>query len=326
MITTVIGNYPKIPNLPRPAKLRNALNRFDREEITLDELKQVLDEVSLEVIEEQIEAGVNLITDGMIRWEDGQTYIARGIGGFSINGLIRYFDSNTYFRQPVVEGELFWKGPITVKDYLFAKERSKVPMKAVLTGPYTLSVLSKDLYYKEKGRLVMDLAKILTKEAKELVEAGAPWIQFDEPALLKNKKDLPLVQQSYEEITRDLKGKTAVAFYFGNMEGIYPQILELPVDCISLDFVMGEKNFEILKKGSFDKVLGFGIVDARNTKMESVDEIVEKIGEIGKIVPFERLQVSPNCGLEFLPREVAYEKLVQMVKGVEKAREKYGVQ
>ncbi|MCH7761071.1 methylcobamide--CoM methyltransferase [candidate division TA06 bacterium] len=323
MITTVIGNYPKIPNRPRPAKLRNAITRFDSGEITLKDLKGVEDEVTLEVIEEQIDAGVELITDGMIRWEDGQTYLARGIQGFSINGLIRYFDTNTYYRQPVVEGDLEWVGPITARDYEFAQKGSKSPVKAVLTGPYTLALLSKDEHYRDRKRLVMALAKSLSKEAKALEERGVPWIQIDEPALLLNKEDFPLVLEAIGEITQDLQVKSALFLYYDDIEGLYPQILQLPVDLIGLDFVMGEKNFEILRKAPFTKSLGFGIIDARNTKRETVEEIVEKIGKIREIVPLDRIHVSPNCGLEFLPREVAYEKLVLMVKGVNKAKEVY---
>lgn len=324
MITTVFGNYPKIPNLPKPAKLRNALNLFDKNGITLEALKKIEDEVTVEVIQELNDSGVDLISDGMIRWEDGQTYLARGIEGFSINGLIRYFDTNTYYRQPVVVGKVAWRGPITVRDYVFAREKSKVPVKAVLTGPYTLALLSKDEYYKDKKKLVMDLAVAIAKEAKALEEKGAPWIQFDEPALLKHKKDFPLFLEAMGEVTGKLRAKTSVVFYFGDTEGIYPQILDLPFDCIGLDFVMGEKNFEILERKSFTKELGFGIIDARNTRRESEEEILGKIGRIRKIVPLQKVQVSTNCGLEFLPREVAYQKLVGMVKGVKKAKEVYG--
>jgi 5-methyltetrahydropteroyltriglutamate--homocysteine methyltransferase len=324
MIATVIGNYPKIPNLPKPAKLRSALNRFDKQKITLEELKSVEDEVTAEIIGEQVEAGLDMITDGMIRWEDGQTYLARGIQGFTINGLIRYFDTNTYYRQPVAEQKLSWKGPITVGDYIFARERSKVPVKAVLTGPYTLAFLSRNEHYKDKKSFVMDLAKSLSREAKALEEEGVPWIQIDEPFLLQNKNDFPLVKEAIEEITRDLHAKTGVVFYFGDIDGLYPQILQLPVDLIGLDFVVGEKNFEILKKAPFTKILGFGAIDARNTKRETVEEIVEKVGKIREFVPLEKIQLCPNCGLEFLPREVAFEKLVIMVEGVKKAKEKFG--
>ncbi len=76
MIVTVVGNYPKIPNRPRPARLRNAYARLDRGEITWDEMTKVQDQVTIEVLKEQAEAGVELVTDGQIRW-DGRADLPR---------------------------------------------------------------------------------------------------------------------------------------------------------------------------------------------------------------------------------------------------------
>ena len=89
MLTTVVGNYPKTPDRPRPPKLRSAIARFDRGEIAADELRRVEDEVTVEVIQEQAQAGLDIITDGQIRWGDDQTYFARRMAGFSISRLIR---------------------------------------------------------------------------------------------------------------------------------------------------------------------------------------------------------------------------------------------
>src|SRR3989304_5193821 len=111
MKTTVVGSYPKIPNRPRPARLRQAIARLDRGEITPEELARVQDEVTIEVIREQIEAGLDLIADGQVRWDDDQTYVARGLEGFDIGGLVRYFDTNTYYRQPPVPGPVGWREP-----------------------------------------------------------------------------------------------------------------------------------------------------------------------------------------------------------------------
>src|SRR5574341_1077238 len=65
MQTTVVGNYPKIPNRPRPARLRVAINKRDRGEISNEDLSRVEAEVTVEVIGEQIEAGVDIVTDGL---------------------------------------------------------------------------------------------------------------------------------------------------------------------------------------------------------------------------------------------------------------------
>src|SRR3990172_8795680 len=157
MQTTVTGSYPKIPNRPRPGRLRQAIARRDRGEITPEELAQVEDEVTIEVIHEQPDAGLDLIAGGQARWDDDQTHIARALEGFEIGGLVRYFDTNTYYRQPTVSGPIGWRKPGLVRDHEFAAAHSTKPVKAMLTGPYTLAALSTDAHYGDRRRLVLDL-------------------------------------------------------------------------------------------------------------------------------------------------------------------------
>ena len=103
MQTTVVGAYPKIPNRPKPARLRVGINKRDRGEITDEDLARVADEVTIEAIAEQIEAGVDVVTDGQIRWDDDQTYLTRKMSGVEIGGLQRYLadrNPNTDHEQP----------------------------------------------------------------------------------------------------------------------------------------------------------------------------------------------------------------------------------
>ena len=325
MRTTAVGHYPKIPNRPRPARLRRAIARLDRGEITAEELARVQDEVTIEVIAEQVEAGLDVITDGQIRWDDDQTCIARRLEGFDIGGLIRYFDTNTYYRQPNVVGPVRWREPILAGDYEFAARHSEKPVKALMTGPYTLAALSSDSHYGDRRRLVLDLAEALHQEALALAAAGAPVIQVNEPAILRHKEDAPLLQEAVARMLDTVDTETALYTWFGDANGILPQLMELPVDIIGLDFVWGPGNWEALKRTVFTKQLGFGIVDARNTKMESAEEIVEQIRRVGEFVPAERLYVNPSSGLEYLPREVAFEKLKRLVEGVRAAEVGAGV-
>jgi 5-methyltetrahydropteroyltriglutamate--homocysteine methyltransferase len=332
MRTTAVGHYPKIPNRPRPARLRRAIARLDRGEITAEELARVQDEVTIEVIGEQVEAGLDIITDGQVRWDDDQTYITRRLEGFDIGGLIRYFDTNTYYRQPNVVGPVRWREPMLVRDYKFAASHSEKPVKALITGPYTLAALSSDSHYGDRRRLVLDLAEALHQEALALAAAGARVIQVNEPAILRHKEDAPLLQEALARMLdslpasgRGVQAETALYTWFGDANGILPQLMELPVDVIGLDFVWGPGNWEALKRTVFTKRLGFGIVDARNTKMESLEDIVERIRRVGEFVPADRLYVNPSCGLEYLPREVAFEKLKRLVEGVQAAELGVGV-
>ena len=321
LITTVVGNYPKIGPGTKAPNLRTAISKADRGEMTPEEIQGVRAEVTAEVIQDQIKAGIDLVTDGLIRWDDGQTYLAKAISGFSFTGLIRYFDTNTYFRQPVVEGLLKWSKPITVADYEFASSNSSKPVKAVLTGPYTLAKLSQDQQYHDQKRLVLDLAEVLNQEAKALQAAGATVIQFDEPAILKHKEDFPLFQEAMDRLTQGLNPTLALYTYFDDISGVYPAFLKLPFQIFGLDYVMGKANWDVVKEVPSDVSLGLGVINARNTKMETEEEIADAIKRIALIVPTERLYINPNCGLEFLPRETAYQKLVRMVEGSKKAAE-----
>ena len=122
-------------------------------------------------------------------------------------------------------------------------------------------------------------------------------------------------------LVEGVAARTALYAYFGDVAGVADEFLSLPFDVIGLDFVMGSANFDLLFRFPEDKDLGMGIIDARNTKMEAVDDIVRQIKRISTAVSLDRIHVSPSCGLEFLPRSNAYDKLVRMVEGVTKARE-----
>ncbi len=321
MKTTVVGNYPKIGPGTRAPNLRAAITRADQGRISREELRRIEDEVTREALEEQAQAGVDLVTDGHIRREDEQTYFASRIGGFSINGLIRYFDTNTYYRQPVAEGKLEWRGPISVADYKFAAANSARPVKVAMPGPYTLARLSRWPHYQALRDVVLDLAHVLNQEARALAEAGAPVVQFDEPALVRNKADFPIFQEAAAVLVEGVTATTALYTYFGDISGISDRFFGLPFQILGLDFVVGSANFQLLSGFPGTKALGLGIIDARNTRMETVEEIVGHVRRVGQWVPPERIYVNPNCGLEFLPRDNAYRKLVRMVEGVARARE-----
>src|SRR5439155_23942600 len=101
--------------MPAPGKWRSAVEKFQKGQLTEAELRQVEDEVTLEAIQDQVDAGVDLITDGQILWDDGQTLFARRLRGLSINVLQRYFDNNIFFCDPVAECECACVVPLSVR-------------------------------------------------------------------------------------------------------------------------------------------------------------------------------------------------------------------
>ena len=320
MITTIVGNYPKIGPGTKAPSLRGAITQFQQGRITQEKLHEVEDQVTAEVIKEQVDAGIDLVTDGHVRRDDPQTYFAERIKGFAISGLIRYFDSNTYYRHPIAEEKLAWKEPITVSDYTFAVENSPKPVKAVITGPYTLARLSQQGWYKDLDSMVMDLAEALNREALALQEAGVPLIQFDEPAILKYKGDFPLFQEACRVLTRGLSVKTELCTYFRDVSGLVPELYDLPFQVFGLDFAWGPGNYDLLDGFPQDKELAVGLLDGRNTRLEPVDEIVAAVRRVTAHVSMDRLHLSPSCGLEFLPRQNARQKLSRLVEGARAAQ------
>ena len=321
MITTVVGSYPKIGAGPKGQRLRTAISRSDRGRITAEELRQVQAEVTEEVIGEQVEAGIDLVSDGQVRWDDGQTYFARGIEGFTVTGLLRYFDTNTYYRQPVATDRLAWREAITVSDYRHASACSARPVKAVITGPYTLARLSRSEHHADIGSMALELSEALNQEARALEESGATFIQFDEPAILKHPEDYSLFEESMGRLTAGLGATLALYTYFGDAGALYPRLFELPFQVFGLDFVMGAANWDAVREVPDGVCLGLGVVDARNTRLESVEELVAAVRWAKERVPLDRLYVNPSCGLEYLPRDRAYQKLVRLVEGVNTAKE-----
>jgi 5-methyltetrahydropteroyltriglutamate--homocysteine methyltransferase len=323
LIVTVVGNYPKIPNRPRPARLRNAYARLDRGEITWDEVKKVQDQVTIEVLKEQADAGVELVTDGQIRWDDEQTYLAGAMGGIEITGLIRFFDTNTFYREPVIGGPISYKGPITVRDFEFAKANSERPVKPVLTGPLTLARLSKNEHYSDQVSVALAFAEALNQEAKALVSAGATIVQFNEPGACRYQDDASFASKVWRRLLDGVSAEAAVYFYFGVPGAALGPAVEAGFTTAGIDLV-DPRGAAGMKAGPRPQKLAAGVIDSRNTRLETVDQIVARVTDAAGVVGSDNLYVNPNMGLEFLPREQAYDKLVRLAEGVRKAREALG--
>lgn len=313
MIVTAAGSYPRVSEGPGGQALRRALAQLDDGKIDWAGVRLVQDLVVKEVIQEQVDAGLDLVTDGLIRWDDAVTYIARGLD-FDVEGLVRYLDTNTFYREPLVQEAVTWRGPITVQDWEYAASVSSKPLKAVLTGPYTLGRLSRSAVHRKPDDLVLELADVLKSEVQALHRAGAPLVQIDEPVITRNPQDWQLFKAAMERLTRDTVGRIALNANFGSVADL-PDFFALPFHAFALDFVQGPKNWEVLDRVPPDKEVVLGLVDAREVRLEEDSEIAARLERGARYVPPDRMQVSPNCGLEFLPRDDAQAKLRRMVEG-----------
>lgn len=305
--TTGIGNYPKLPSIKGPVNIRKTLHRFDKKEITRSELDEAFDAVTVRVLAEQVEAGIDLPTNGQIRWDDIVTPLARGLDGFEIGGLLRWFDNNVYYRKPQIVGAVKRRGPITVREFQFAQEKAGRPVKAVLPAPYSFAHLSDNLHYDNQSDLMADLSAALRSETEALIAAGATHIQFDDPCLPYSPSDAPAAVAALNEVIDGLKAEFWTCYYFSNIGALVESLGQLQVRVVAADCVSHPENVESLLALGKKFNCCFGIVDARNIKMERVEQLQKLLGRIAARMP--SAYVSPSCGLEFLPHQDAVAKL-----------------
>lgn len=314
LILTSAGSYPRIGDTPDLQRHRRAYAQRERGEISEEALRRVEDEVTAAVIREQIEAGIELPSDGQVRWYDPYSHFARGLEGVEINGLLRFFDTNFYFRQPVVKGPMRRKAPTLLREYEFASSVSSRPVKPVLTGPYTLargSILEGG--YRIFSDLVMAYAGVLSEEVRDLGAAGASVIQVDEPAILRHPEDVLLLHEALT-VLGEAKGPANLALHlcFGDVAPLYRDLQALPVDVLSLDFTYSPKLPRLIAEAGSLKVLGLGLIDGRNTRLETAETVFPVLDQVLPKLPTASGYLSPSCGLEFLPRERARAKLETM--------------
>ncbi len=301
IISTVVGNYP------RPEWFRDYLRRVEGMQKDLDVKvdRDVLKKAISEVIDEQKRAGIELLTDGQLIWHDFLLTIASRLKGFEMNGLVRYFDNNLYYRIPVVKGKVERREKI-LYDFEIAFEIEK-NVKPVLSC-YTVAKLSKNKFYSKFEDFLWDLCKAVKEEIRDL-ESMVTCVQIDEPALIyAEKNEIKNLEDIFKELT-STNVETILMTYFDSAERIFPEVLDFGFDVIGLDFVEGYKeNLKILDEYKIEKI-NIGLVDGRNTKMEDLNELKDKIDKIFSKCDFKKVYVSPNTGLEFLPRIKAFEKM-----------------
>ena len=305
--TTVVGSYP------RPEWFRDYLRKVEglQKELDVKVDEEIMKRAISEILDEQKKAGIDLPTDGQLIWHDFLLTIASRLDGFEMNGLVRYFDNNLYYRIPVTKGRIKRSEPI-LYDFDIAFEIYR-DIKAVLSC-YTVTKLSKNMFYKKYDEFLWDMCEAIRDEVKRLESMSVKHIQIDEPSLLYAKKDeLGLLEDVFKEITK-VKMETILMTYFGSAENIFPEVLDFGFDVIGLDFVEGyEENLNVVEEYDIHSI-NVGIVDGRNTTIEDVKDLKEKFDKIISKGNFKKVYISPNTGLEFLPRVKAYEKMELVVK------------
>jgi 5-methyltetrahydropteroyltriglutamate--homocysteine methyltransferase len=307
--TTVVNSYPKISSVRGEVNLRNAINRYESGKISDTDLEQAYRETIKRTIREQQEAGLDLITDGMIRWDDLVSPFCVHIENMNRGALLRFFDNNVYYRRPTLDGQLSISSPTSVEDFLFSSQTSTVPIKAVLPGPVTFRDMCEDKHYFDDKKLFAEIEKVLQGEISALTAAGCRCIQFDEPSLPFHPEWAEKSTAIINRLSQARDFQSWVYFYFASLYPIASILSEYRVSVIGADCRSHADNMNILMDSGTGCDFCFGIVDARDLKLETKQDLISGIREIADRVNGRDFWVSPSCSLEFLPQDYALRKL-----------------
>ena len=311
LLTTVVGSYPK------PKWLHRARDLHEDENSGFDDadFEEAKDDASRLITREHERAGLDVVTDGEMRRNEMVEYFADRIEGYEFNGPVKVWGHN-YFDKPSVVDEVGYAEEWLVSEYEFTADVATRPVKVPITGPYTLARWSFNEVYESEAALAYDLAELVNEEIQALVAAGARYIQIDEPALATTPDDHAIVGEALARITADVPDDVRLGLHvcYGDYSRIYPELLEFPVEEIDVELCNGGyEQLDVFKQPPFTKDLALGVVDVHDADVESVEEIKENIKRGLAVVGPDQLTVSPDCGLKLLPREVAYEKMGNLV-------------
>jgi 5-methyltetrahydropteroyltriglutamate--homocysteine methyltransferase len=327
--TTVVGSYPQPDWLVNREMLSKTVPRVRMNIWKVPEpwLEQAQDDATLLAIRDMERAGIDIITDGEMRRESYSNRFATALEGIDV-ARPGHVKARSGHRTPVprVVGKIRRKGPVEVRDMKFLRANTDRPAKITLPGPFTMSQQAINEHYKDADEMVMDYAVAVNAEAKDLVKAGADVIQLDEP-WLRNDPDAAK-RIAVKAINRALQGisvPTIVHLCFGYAAlvpgetkpvgySFLPQLADSTAEQISIEAAQPRLDLGVLKELAPKKVL-LGVLDLGDTKVETPKKVAERIRRGLKFVPAERLIPAPDCGMKYLPREVAFGKLKALADG-----------
>lgn len=341
-MTKVLSSNIGYPRIGGKREWKRALEKFWNGSISEEELLEKTETLRLDNLKKQKEIGIDLVPVGdfslydhvldtsimfgivpkRFKYEGGkvplETYfaIARGNKDAIASEMTKWFNTNYHYIVPELEGvkpTLVENRPLAF--YKEAKEKLGIDGKPVILGPVTYIKLAK-VNEADFPHLLKEFIPLYIQVLEELAEAGAKWIQIDEPILSTNisKTDIQHVQQAYKEICEAVPQlKIILQTYFESVD-YYEEVVALPVHGIGLDFVHGN-SLALLKKYGFpnDKVLAAGVIDGRNVWRSHLEQKLTRLEELLSYVEKDRLIVQPSSSLLHVPVSKEPEKLLDSV-------------
>jgi 5-methyltetrahydropteroyltriglutamate--homocysteine methyltransferase len=337
--TTVVGSYPQPDWLIDRDRLGDRLppRVRARELWRVDErfLEQAQDDATLLAIRDMELAGLDVISDGEIRRESYSNRFATALEGVDLDhpgvALDRTGNENPV---PRVVGPIRRTRPVEVRDVEFLRASTDRPIKITLPGPFTMTHQAQNDHYPDEESLTLAYAAAVNEEARDLKAAGADVIQIDEPYLqARPDRARRYALAAIERALDGIEGETVlhICFGYGHVVKDKPNgysFLEELNGCaarqISIEAAQPRLDVSILRALP-DKTIVLGVLDLSDgAPVESPSDVAARIRSALEHVYAERLVVAPDCGMKYLPRDVAFAKLRAMVEGAALVRAELG--
>jgi 5-methyltetrahydropteroyltriglutamate--homocysteine methyltransferase len=335
--TTLVGSYPQPEWLIDRQKLAG---RFPprvraRELWRVPEayLAEAQDDATVLAIRAQEQAGLDIITDGEIRRESYSNRFATALEGVDIDNPGTALDRSGHPNPvPRVVGKIRRKHPVEVDDLRFLKRYTRKPTKITVPGPFTMSQQAQNDFYKSEEEAAMDYAMAVNEEIRDLFAAGADVVQIDEPYMqARPDKARQYGLKALNRALQGIQGTTAIHICFGYAAIIHqrpsgysflPELAGSPVRQISIETAQSNLDTAVLEQLPGKKIM-VGCIDLSDMKVETPQRVAERLRRALKYVRPEDVIVAPDCGMKYLPREVAFGKMQAMVEGAKLVRQEY---
>jgi 5-methyltetrahydropteroyltriglutamate--homocysteine methyltransferase len=335
--TTLVGSYPQPEWLIDRQKLAGRFPPRVRARelwrVPKPYLAEAQDDATVLAIRAQEQAGLDIITDGEIRRESYSNRFATALEGIDIDNPGTALDRSGHPNPvPRIVGRIRRKHPVELEDLRFLKRHTTRQTKITVPGPFTMSQQAQNDYYRSEEEAAMDYAAAVNEEIRELFAAGADVVQIDEPYMqARPEKARQYGLRALNRALEGISGATAVHICFGYAAIIHqrpsgysflPELAGSPVQQISIETAQSNLDTAVLQKLPGKKIM-VGCIDLSDMRVETPRQVAERIRRALKYVRPEDVIVAPDCGMKYLPRDVAYGKMKAMVEGAKLLRAEY---
>jgi len=334
LTTTVVGSYPQPDWLVDRTLLSKGVPRVRMQamwRVPEPLLEQAQDDATIVAIRDMERAGIDIISDGEIRRESYSNHFATALDGVDVDQPAVITDRyGNQTQVPRVVGPIRRVRPIELRGMQFLRRNTDRPAKITLPGPFTMAQQARNEHYRDLEELAMDYAEAVNAEAHDLEDAGADVIQLDEPWLRNDPEAAK--RYAVPAINRALHGltvPTALHLCFGYAAVVkhqkptgysfLPQLAGTIAQQISIEAAQPRLDLGVLSDLA-GKTIILGVIDLADPAVDTIEQVTARIRAGLDRVPADRLIVAPDCGMKYLPRHTAFNKLCMLTAGARAVR------